>query len=41
MDALLAATALAHDLTLRTRNVMDFDGVGLRLFNPLQGGLMR
>jgi toxin FitB len=33
MDAFIAATALAHDLTLATRNTDDFDGV-VRLVNP-------
>lgn len=34
MDALLASTAIAHDLTLATRNTKDFDGLGLRLIDP-------
>ncbi|MBI3930035.1 MAG: type II toxin-antitoxin system VapC family toxin [Armatimonadetes bacterium] len=34
MDSLLAATALAHDLTLVTRNESDFDVPGLRVLNP-------
>jgi predicted nucleic acid-binding protein len=33
-DGLIAATALAHDLTLWTRNTRDFDATGVRLFNP-------
>ena len=33
-DGLIAATALVHDLTLWTRNTMDFEGTGVRLFNP-------
>jgi predicted nucleic acid-binding protein len=34
-DALIAATALEHRLTLVTRNVRDFEGVkGLRLRPP-------
>ena len=33
-DGLIAATALVHDLTLWTRNVGDFDGTGVRLFDP-------
>jgi predicted nucleic acid-binding protein len=34
IDGLIAATALEHDLTLVTRNVKDFAGVELTLFNP-------
>lgn len=35
-DALIAGTALAHDLTLVTRNIKDFDWIdGLRLLDPL------
>ena len=33
-DGLIAATALVHDLTLWTRNTKDFDGTGVRLFDP-------
>lgn len=34
-DAVVAGTALAHGLTLITRNVKDFDWIaGLTLFNP-------
>lgn len=35
-DMLIAATALVHDLTLVTRNVRDFEGCGLRIFNPFR-----
>jgi predicted nucleic acid-binding protein len=31
---MIAATALEHGLTLVTRNVKDFTGVGVELFNP-------
>lgn len=34
MDAFIAATVLRHDMTLVTRNVSDFDGLGVRLVNP-------
>lgn len=34
IDALLAATALQHDLMLVTRNTDDFIGLGLELINP-------
>ena len=33
-DGLIAATALHHGLTLVTRNVKDFSGMGVRLLNP-------
>lgn len=36
VDAMLAATALQHDLTLVTRNVKDFEGLGVPLVNPWQ-----
>ncbi len=34
IDALLAATAVHHDLELVTRNVKDFGSTGLRVVNP-------
>lgn len=34
IDGLLAATALAHELTLVTRNVADFVDLGAKLMNP-------
>lgn len=34
IDALLAATAVAHNLRLVTRNVRDFDYPGLEVVNP-------
>ena len=36
IDGLLAATALQHDLTLVTRNVKDFAGLGVPLIDPWQ-----
>jgi hypothetical protein len=33
-DALIAATALTHRLTVVTRNVGDFEPMGVRLLNP-------
>ena len=33
-DALIAATALVHGMTLVTRNVRDFAGTGVKLINP-------
>ena len=34
VDSLIAATALAHDLTIVTRNTKDFEGVGATTLNP-------
>ncbi|MFP4127037.1 MAG: type II toxin-antitoxin system VapC family toxin [Alphaproteobacteria bacterium] len=36
-DALLAATAVVHGLTVVTRNVADFEGTGARVFDPWTG----
>jgi predicted nucleic acid-binding protein len=33
-DGMIAATALEHGLTLVTRNVKDFAGLGVMVFNP-------
>ncbi len=38
MDTFIAATAERHDLTLVTRNVSDFDSLGIRLINPWSNG---
>jgi predicted nucleic acid-binding protein len=34
VDSLIGATAIAHDLTMVTRNTKDFDGIGVRTINP-------
>jgi hypothetical protein len=36
-DALIAATALIHGLTVVTRNIRDFEGAGVVLVDPWQG----
>lgn len=36
-DTLIAATALAHDMTLATRNIRDVEATGMRLLNPWNG----
>ena len=33
-DALIAGTAMANDMTVVTRNVRDFDGLGVDIINP-------
>lgn len=35
-DAMIAATAAVHDLTLVTRNTRDFTEMGVRLLNPFE-----
>lgn len=37
-DALIAATALVHGLTLVTRNVSDFERTGVEIINPWEFG---
>jgi toxin FitB len=37
IDALIAATARVHGLTVVTRNVQDFDLAGVRVLNPFTG----
>ena len=34
MDGLIAATAIAHHLTLATRNTKDFEGFGIEIIDP-------
>lgn len=34
LDALIAATGIAHGMTIATRNIKDFDSLGFELFNP-------
>ena len=36
MDALIAAIALTHRAILATRDVGDFEGLGLELINPFE-----
>lgn len=35
-DGLLAATAFEHNLAMVTRNVKDFEGLGLTIVNPFE-----
>jgi predicted nucleic acid-binding protein len=37
MDGLIAATAVAHQLTLVTRNTKDFEGLGIDMIDPWAG----
>lgn len=37
-DGMIAATALVHGLVVVTRNVRDFEPMGVRLLNPWSGG---
>ncbi len=36
-DALIAGTAMANEMTIVTRNVRDFGGLDLEVFNPWEG----
>ena len=38
-DAMIAATALVHNLTVATRNVRDFRELGVATFDPFAAGL--
>ena len=37
LDAMIAATAITHNLTVATRNESDFEHFGVRIFNPFVG----
>lgn len=37
-DALIAATAVVHRMTVVTRNAVDFAGTGVTVFNPWEQG---
>ena len=37
VDAVLAATAFKHDLVLVTRNVRDYEDLGITILNPWEG----
>ncbi len=36
IDSMIAATALVHGIAVVTRNVSDFEGMGVMVFNPWQ-----
>jgi toxin FitB len=36
-DAMIAATATVHGLTVATRNVAGFHALGMEVFNPFSG----
>ena len=36
-DAMIAATAIIHELTVATRNTRDFRDIGVNLVNPFDG----
>jgi predicted nucleic acid-binding protein len=35
-DAMIAATATVHNLIVVTRNVQDFEGLGVQILNPVE-----
>jgi len=37
MDAMIAATAQVHGLTVATRNTRDFEALGVATLNPFEG----
>lgn len=37
-DGLIAATAMEHGLTVVTRNIKDFSGLGIQVVNPWEAG---
>lgn len=37
MDAMIAATAQVHRLTVATRNIRDFETLGVAVVNPFEG----
>jgi len=40
-DAMIAATALVHGMTVVTRNTADFEATGVALLNPWQHGTLQ
>ena len=38
IDALIAATAIAHDLVVVSRNLKDFEGIDVETLNPWKSG---
>lgn len=41
IDSLIAATALAHELIIVTRNTKDFEGIGASTVNPWNAAYYR
>jgi predicted nucleic acid-binding protein len=37
LDSLIAATSVVHDLDLVTRNVRDYENLGIEIVNPWEG----
>jgi len=38
LDAMIAAKAIVHDLTVVTRNIGDFEFLGVEMFDPFAFG---